>query len=100
MNKGNADNKVYFGIKDDIPQYTGITKQSIEARLSQHNASGKGFQTLRVQFEDLTRNQARAVEQYFIENGPSELNKINSISPNNKYYQDAMNWARGYLGVK
>ena len=100
MNKGNADNKVYFGVKDDMQQYTGITKQTLDARLSQHNANGKGFQQLEEQFSDLTRNQARAIEQYFIENGPNELNKINSISPNNKFYQDAMNWAKGYLGVK
>lgn len=81
-------------------QYTGITKQTLGARLSQHNASEKGFQRLEEQFSNLTRNQARAIEQYFIENGPNELNKINSISPKNKYYQDAMNWAKNYLGVQ
>ena len=100
LNKGSADNKVYFGIKDDIPQYTGITKQTLDARLSQHNANGKGFDILNIQYEGLTRNQARAIEQYYIENGPNALNKINSISPNNKYYQDAMNWAKQYLGVE
>lgn len=45
-------------------------------------------------------NQARAVEQYYIENGTNELNKINSISPDNKYYRDAMNWVKQYLGAK
>ena len=100
LKKGSADNKVYFGVKDDIPQYTGITKQTLDARLSQHNANGKGFDNLNIQYEGLPRNQARAIEQYYIENGPNALNKINSISPNNKYYQDAMNWAKQYLGVK
>ena len=26
--------------------------------------------------------------------------RASSISPNNKYYQDAMNWAKQYLGVE
>lgn len=99
MNKGNADNKVYFGIKNDIPQYTGITKQTLDARLAQHNANGKGFQLLEEQFSDLTRNQARAIEQYFIEKGPNQLNKINSIRPEHRYYNEAMDWAKKYLGV-
>lgn len=32
-----------------------------------------------------------------IENGLHELNKINSISPNNRNYQQAMNWAKDYI---
>ena len=73
--------------------YTGITKQSLNSRLKQHNATGKEFSLLDPQEIGLTRNQARAIEQYYIENGPNDLNKINSISPNNKYYEDAMKWA-------
>ena len=60
----------------------------------------QAFIDLDIQYEGLTRNQARAIERYYIENGPNALNKINSISPNNKYYQDAMNWAKQYLGVE
>lgn len=71
----------------------------MNARLSQHNASGKGFQRLEEQFSGLTRNQARAIEQYYIENGPNNLNKINSISSNHRFYQEAFNWAKQYLGV-
>jgi len=100
LNTGATDNKVYFGMKDGTAQYTGITKQTIDARLSQHNSTGKGFDVLEIQHEGLTRNQARAIEQYYIENGPSALNKINSISSSNIYYQAAMNWAEGYLGVR
>ena len=96
LGKGATDNKVYFGMKDGTAQYTGITKQTKNARLNQHNNAGKGFDDLDIQYEGLTRNQARAIEQYYIENGPNALNKINSISPNNKYYQDAMNWAKQY----
>ena len=99
LNKGNADNKVYFGIdKNNNPQYTGITKQTKDARLAQHNKNGKDFLDLEIQYDNLTRNQARAIEQYFIENGPNELNKINSIGQNNQFYYDAINWAKQYLG--
>ena len=91
LSKGDVDNKVYFGIKNGEAQYTEITKQSAGARLNQHNANGKGFSSLDIQESGLTRNQARSIEQYYIENGPSKMNKINSISPNNKYYNDALN---------
>lgn len=49
--------------------------------------------------ENLTRNQARALEQYYINlpNGPNALNKINSISPNSKYYDAAIEWAEHFL---
>ena len=97
LNKGDADNKVYFGIKKGNEQYTGITKQSLNARLSQHNSRGKGFSSLRLQYDNLTRNQARAIEQYYINNGPNAMNKINSISPKNKYYNDAIRWAEEFI---
>lgn len=72
LNKGASDNKVYFGIdKNKKPSYTGITKQTKEARLYQHNRNGKDFLDLEIQYGNLTRNQARAIEQYFIENGPN-----------------------------
>jgi predicted GIY-YIG superfamily endonuclease len=86
--KGEANNRVYYGIKDGEAVYTGITKQEIKKRLYQHNygENGKGFETLLPQQSNLTRNQARAIEQYLIENGPANaLNKANSISPNSVY---------------
>ena len=91
---------MYFGIKGGKAVYTGITKQTIDLRLYQHNKNGKGFSRLRIQHSNLTRNQARAIEQYYIEYGPNKMNKINSIGKNNKYYKDAMKWAKKYLGVK
>ena len=99
MNKGNADNKVYYGIKEGKPQYTGITKQTFDARLNQHNRNGKGFSYLKDVYpgQTFTRNQARALEQYDIVNGPNALNKINSISPNRKHYDDAMNSPADYI---
>ncbi|NQM31097.1 hypothetical protein HO415_10685 [Streptococcus suis] len=45
----------------------------------------------------MTRNQARAYEQNLLENpigNSNKLNKINSISPKNKYHDDAVNWAQ------
>ena len=100
LNKGSSDNSVYYGIDANTGDavYTGITKQNLESRLYQHNRQGKNFEELSKQYSDLTRNQARAVEQYLIENGhANQLNKINSISPKNKMYDEAMKWAEKYL---
>ncbi|NQQ33952.1 hypothetical protein HO875_10550 [Streptococcus suis] len=96
LTKGNSDNTVYFGVKDGVPVYTGITKHPIENRLAQHIRGGKDIDELIPLYEGLTRNQARALEQSLIENplGTSNvLNKINSIGPNNVFYDDALSWA-------
>jgi RHS repeat-associated protein len=102
INAGNANNKVYQGITNGESVYTGITKQELSTRLYQHNYGGKGLDYLQETFSGLTRNQARSIEQYFIENGPGNaLNKINSISPNSVYYDDAMKWATDFInGLK
>lgn len=98
LNKGESNNVVYFGIQDSADAvYTGITRQSPKIRLQQHNHNGKSFSDLAAQYKDLTRNQARALEQYYIEHGPNALNKINSISPNATYYKEAMQWAENYI---
>ena len=100
LNIGSSNNSVYYGIDANTGDavYTGITKQGLNSRRSQHNRQGKNFEELSEQYSDLTRNQARAVEQYLIENGhANQLNKINSISPKNKMYNDAMKWAEKYL---
>ena len=84
--------------------HTGITKQELEKRLAQHIASGNPFKELVQQTtEKLTKNQARAVEQYLIENGPNLYNKINSIAKNSEYYEEAVKWAKRYVlenGIK
>ena len=87
-------------MKDGEAVYTGITKQDIAKRLYQHNygPKGKGLDYLESQMEGLTRNQARAIEQYLIENGPANaLNKANSISPNSQYYKESLEWAQNYI---
>ena len=98
LNKGETNTSIYFGVKNGESVYTGITKQELAKRLYQHNYTGKGFDTLVDQANGLTRNQARSVEQYLIENGPANaLNKANSISPNSKYYSEAMQWAKDFV---
>ena len=94
LNKGDSNNMVYFGqLDDDSIVYTGITKQTLNDHLTQHQRQGKEFVDLLPQHENLTRNQARALEQYYIENGPNRQNKINSISSNNRFYDEAKQWA-------
>ena len=97
LNAGAKNNQVYFGVIKGKYEYTGITKQSLPRRLSQHRQRGKNFDVLYLKHSNLTRNQARAIEQYYIENGPNKLNKINSISKDSQYYNDAMKWAIKYI---
>jgi len=100
LNKGEANNTVYNGINQQGEAvYTGITKQTLEARLYQHNYTGKNFSALKEKLPNLTRNQARATEQYYIglKDGLNAMNKIFSISTNNKYYKYAKNWAIEYI---
>lgn len=95
--KGDANNIVYLGIKNGETVYTGITKQPLNSRLGQHIRSGKDIDYLEPIYEGVTRNQARAYEQNLLENpigNSNKLNKINSVSPKNKYHDDAVNWAQ------
>jgi hypothetical protein len=103
LDTGPNNNTVYRGVNAQGQEvYTGITRQDLASRLYQHNYAGKDFVSLNpmddVLTTNLTRNQARAIEQYFITNGPAnELNRINSISPNSQYYEEALLWAEQYL---
>ena len=97
LNKGDFDNTVYFAMKNNEPVYTGITKQSLEKRQNQHVKAGKDIDMLVPVYDNLTRNQARAHEQNLIENpigNSNKLNKINSISPKNKFHDEAIMWAQ------
>lgn len=89
-------------MEDEKAVYTGITKQELEKRKYQHNSGDKNFERLDIKYDELTRNQARAIEQYLIENGPANAqNKINSISSSkSRYYDEAMEWAEQYLKEK
>ena len=90
-------------MKDGKKVYTGITKQKLEHRLYQHNNNvnfPKGFDDLELQIDDLTRNQARSIEQYFIKNGPNKSNSINSIRESRDIYDLAIEWAKKQDVVK
>ena len=81
------------------PVYTGITRQSIKKRLSQHIRKGKPFVKAQSVVENLTRNQARAIETYkILYDGCSGENLILSISRNHRFYDDAIRWAKIFLG--
>ena len=98
LNKGKANNTVYFGLENEEKTYVGITRQKLSRRRYQHNHfGGKNFDRLDPQYENLTRNQARALEQYHIKNGPNKRNKINSIGIKNKYHDAAEEWAANYI---
>lgn len=102
LNSGDADNVVYFGKSKDTGDfvYSGITKQDLDVRCSQHNRKSKNFEKLVPVFGEetrFTRNQARALEQYFIDFGPNAVNKINSISPKKSVYSQALAWADEYV---
>ncbi|SEF64252.1 RHS repeat-associated core domain-containing protein [Eubacterium ruminantium] len=91
---GEADTRVYFGVKDGKNVYVGITKD-LKIRQYQH---GERFDVLNeITTEPLTRRQARAIEQVLIEDNPQFSNKINSISPKRDWYNDAISWARKWL---
>jgi predicted GIY-YIG superfamily endonuclease len=91
--QGSANTRVYLGIKDGATDYVGITKD-IAKRQAQH---GVRFDFLReITTEPVTRRQARAIEQAMKAN-PSFSNKINSISPNRDWFNDAVNWGNNRL---
>ncbi len=100
---GVRENKVYF-VYDDAGDviYVGITKQSIEERQKQHLKAGKPFNNMQPEYENLTRHEARALEQHFIEkhdtiNKPNGENNINSIAKNNPQYIESQEWAKSFL---
>ncbi len=98
LNKGKANNTVYFGLENEEKTYVGITRQELSKRRYQHNHfGGKNFTNLSPQYENLTRNQARSLEQYHIKRGPNKRNIINSISIKNKYHDAAEEWAVNYI---
>ena len=107
LNQGERKYHVYFALdKKKKLVYTGITRQSFIKRLYQHNYSKnpsgpKKFiglvNVFGEQSESLTGNMVHAIEQFLIEYGPNKKNKINSISPNSKHYDESMQFAYNYI---
>jgi RHS repeat-associated protein len=88
-------NAVYRYVENGVTKYIGITND-LARRASEH-LYRNGFRIEPIQgLQNLSRFDARAVEQVLIEHYglPSILNKINSISPNNPIYSEAIQ--RGY----
>ncbi len=84
-------NTVYWAIVNGVPTYVGITNDF--TRRAYEHAVTKGIDIQKISgLESLSRVDARAVEQVLIERfGLSNLlNQINSISPSNPVYQDAL----------
>ena len=85
-------------------QYVGITK-NLQARAAAHLRE-KGIRITKIaKLENLSRDDARAVEQVLIEfygigkKGGSLMNLINSISPKNPKYADALRRGRQILAA-
>lgn len=97
LNKGPKNNKVYHGMENGKATYTGITRQSKNRRLAQHRRNGKTFDDLEIKHENLTRNQARALEQRYMNKGINKRNKIRSIRSSHPYYRYSQKWAKHYL---
>ena len=72
-------------IRDDKVVYVGITMQTVGARVLQHAAKGKIFDSYRTFVGGVNKPAARGVEQSVIDEiGLDNLdNHINSISPSN-----------------
>jgi RHS repeat-associated protein len=95
---GSGDNSVYIGNKGGRDCYVGITK-NLAKRQAQHGPRFKIEELI----GELTRNQARAIEQSLIESaralGRNYHNLRNSISPTRakEFYKGAKAWAEEYL---
>ena len=85
---------VYKGIKNGKDVYSGITN-NLANRTAQHGSRFDYLQRVTAP-GGVTRGEARAIEQALI-NRSQGLNKINSISPNHPYYQQAVNWGNAWL---
>jgi RHS repeat-associated protein len=92
-------NAVYRYVENGVTKYIGITND-LARRASEHLRQS-GFRIEPIQgLQNLSRFDARAVEQVLIEHYglPNLLNKINSISPDNPIYPEAIQ--RGYEILK
>ena len=98
LDSGDAETQVYLALRDSDDVYVGITKQDIVARLKQHNRIRKNnnkplFTDLIAVKQDayLTRNQARAVEEYLIHDRYLQRdNLIHSVSSENPLYDEIL----------
>lgn len=80
-------------------EYTGITNDFPRRRQQHSGTKGRIMEIPKT--GDLTKNQARAIEQSIIHNrrinGNLGLNKINSISPKREIYSEALSWGERWI---
>ncbi len=88
---GESDTYVYLGSFQGTVDYVGITNDLYEAL-----ADDRFDEILWITPTPVTRGQARAIEQSFLEDNPQFINQINSISPNQTYYDAAVLWGFEY----
>jgi hypothetical protein len=94
LSGGSANVHVYRGL-DDAGQeiYVGITSD-----LARRQAQpGARFDLDPITSSPVTRGQARAIEQAMMDRHPFFVNKINSISPDQSYYGQAVAWGEAWL---
>jgi RHS repeat-associated protein len=91
---GEAVHDVYAGYRAGKPVYAGITND-LARRTCEHGARFDAFE--KVTSSPVTRDQARAIEQALMNKNPQFENIKNSIAPSRSWYQEAMQWADGWL---
>jgi hypothetical protein len=84
---------VYYGLKDLVPTYVGITSDMLKRQL-QHGAK---YFLQRISEAPVTRGEARAIEQAIIVRNPGFSNIRNSVSPSHPWYQQAVDWGEAWL---
>ncbi|MYM87020.1 hypothetical protein GTP91_07475 [Rugamonas sp. FT82W] len=94
---GEAVHDVYVGYRAGKPVYAGITND-LARRTCEHGARFDAFG--KVTSSPVTRDQARAIEQALMNNNPQFENIKNSIAPSRSWYQEAIQWADGWLANK
>ncbi len=91
--RGAKDTVVYIGRISGEIVYVGITRNS-ETRFRQH---GDRHGILEVISKKMTRRQARAIEQCFINLKKPRNNIINSIGTWRTWYDDAIKWGTKWM---
>jgi RHS repeat-associated protein len=99
LSKGPVNTVVYKGLNAGKQVYVGISK-NLPQRIAAH---GDRFDRINEITDPLTRLQARAVEQVIIEyarvSSLGYQNIINSISPKNPIYNEAIRWGTEFCRI-
>jgi len=92
--RGGPENvHIYFGLRDGKRVYVGITSD-VARRQGQHGAR---FVLDPLRAAPVTKGQARSIEQALIVRNPGFENLINSISPRQPWYSEAVEWGEAWL---